>query len=318
MLFQAAKTSRNLSGATIKRAFASSSFISVPGTASRFFRNCAPRHEPSPHCFSFHSSSRRMSEAPRHAKHTNGLREATSPYLLQHAHNPVNWVQWSQKALAQAASEDKMVFLSSGYASCHWCHVMAHESFEDESIAKVMNDNFVCIKLDREERPDVDAAYMTFIQATSGRGGWPMSVFLTSQGEPLFGGTYFPPPMFLELMNKLTSLWKNDRERCLASARDIAAQLRQVAGAGKSHSSTLPELSLLTKAVQHWLVSYDHKHGGEYSDIPSRKQHSCIARVWQRTKVPFATEYVSSPASYRCGGILEKRLAIVDAKCRNI
>lgn len=141
---------------------------------------------------------------------------------------------------------------------------MAHESFEDEKVARVLNEHFVCVKVDREERPDVDAAYMTFVQATSGRGGWPMSVFLTSEGEPLFGGTYFPPPMFVELIGKLTSLWTSDRERCLASARDISAQLRDVAQAGIAGTGweDLPDATLAAKTLRHWLVSFDSQDGG--------------------------------------------------------
>lgn len=212
---------------------------------------------------------RSVSSASGNTPHTNGLIHATSPYLLQHAHNPVDWVPWSQDALDRAKAEGKMIFLSSGYAACHWCHVMAHESFEDEAIANVMNENFVCIKLDREERPDVDAAFMTFVQATSGRGGWPMSVFLTPEAEPLFGGTYFPPPMFTELIGKLTHLWGSDRERCLSSARDIATQLREVAQQGMSKDGTadLPGLSVISKAARHWLLSHDMRNGG-FGDAP--------------------------------------------------
>lgn len=197
-------------------------------------------------------------------EYNNALIHSTSPYLLQHAHNPVDWQPWSQAALDQAKREGKMIFLSSGYSACHWCHVMAHESFENISIAKELNESFVCVKVDREERPDVDAAYMTFIQATSGRGGWPMSVFLTSDGEPLFGGTYFPPPMFKELIERLTTLWNEDRQRCLSSARDISQQLRQVASAGIAGTdwSDLPSLNVTAKTLKHWLLSFDQENGG--------------------------------------------------------
>lgn len=197
-------------------------------------------------------------------EYNNALLRSTSPYLLQHAHNPVDWQPWSQNAIDQAKREGKMIFLSSGYSACHWCHVMAHESFENLSIAKMLNESFVCIKVDREERPDVDAAYMTFVQATSGRGGWPMSVFLTSDGEPLFGGTYFPPPMFKELIERLTGLWTEDRQRCLLSAKDISEQLRQVAAAGIAGTgwSDLPSLDVTAKTLKHWLLSFDQENGG--------------------------------------------------------
>lgn len=135
------------------------------------------------------------------------------------------------------------------------CHVMAHESFEDEGIAKILNDNFVCVKVDREERPDVDSAYMSFVQATSGRGGWPLSAFLTSSGEPLFGGTYFPPPMFIELLEKLIGLWGNERSKCLRSAGDIADQLRSMATSGLAGLgwNDLPKLDIVQKGIKHWL-----------------------------------------------------------------
>jgi hypothetical protein len=123
----------------------------------------------------------------------NALSRETSPYLLQHAQNPVDWLPWSEEAFQQARAEDKPVFLSIGYSTCHWCHVMEHESFENEQVAAVMNHHFINIKVDREERPDIDAAYMAYVQATTGQGGWPMSVWLTPDGKPVFGGTYFPP-----------------------------------------------------------------------------------------------------------------------------
>ena len=123
----------------------------------------------------------------------NQLIHETSPYLLQHADNPVDWMAWTHETLEKARSEDKPIFLSIGYAACHWCHVMAHESFESPDIAALLNQNFICIKVDREERPDVDSIYMDAVVAMTGSGGWPMSVFLTPEGQPFYGGTYFPP-----------------------------------------------------------------------------------------------------------------------------
>ena len=124
---------------------------------------------------------------------TNQLIHETSPYLLQHAENPVNWFPWSEQALQLAREENKPIFLSIGYAACHWCHVMAHESFEDPQIAALLNQSFISIKVDREERPDIDSIYMNAVVAMTGQGGWPMSVFLTPDGKPFYGGTYFPP-----------------------------------------------------------------------------------------------------------------------------
>src|SRR5687767_638806 len=123
----------------------------------------------------------------------NRLAHESSPYLLQHAHNPVDWYPWGAEAFEKAKREGKPVLLSVGYSTCHWCHVMERESFENAEIAKLMNEHFVCVKVDREERPDVDRIYMTFVQATTGGGGWPMTVFLTPEGKPFYGGTYFPP-----------------------------------------------------------------------------------------------------------------------------
>ena len=124
---------------------------------------------------------------------SNRLADSTSPYLLQHADNPVDWYEWDETALERARAEDKPIFLSIGYAACHWCHVMAHESFEDPETAAIMNEHFINIKVDREERPDIDSLYMDAVVAMTGQGGWPMSVFLTPEGQPFYGGTYFPP-----------------------------------------------------------------------------------------------------------------------------
>lgn len=168
----------------------------------------------------------------------NALSNETSPYLLQHAHNPVDWVPWSEEAFKKAAEEDKLVFLSIGYSTCHWCHVMERESFENEAIAAVMNRNFVCVKVDREERPDIDATYMAFVQATTGQGGWPMSVWLTPQGEPVVGGTYFPPEDrygragFPKLCMEIGRLWKEDRKRMEESAAKVMEHLRGEAREG--------------------------------------------------------------------------------------
>src|SRR5437764_2100976 len=126
-------------------------------------------------------------------KHTNRLISETSPYLLQHAHNPVDWYPWCDEALQKARQEDKPILLSIGYSACHWCHVMERESFENEQIAALMNQDFVCIKVDREERPDIDSIYMQALQAMTRQGGWPMTMFLTPEGKPFHGGTYFPP-----------------------------------------------------------------------------------------------------------------------------
>src|ERR671923_2472145 len=145
----------------------------------------------------------------------NRLIHATSPYLLQHAYNPVDWYEWGPEAFERARREDKPILLSVGYAACHWCHVMAHESFEDPDTASLMNERFVNVKVDREERPDVDAIYMDAVQAMSGQGGWPMTVFLTPDGAPFFAGTYFPPtdrhglPGFRRVLGAIAEAWRD-------------------------------------------------------------------------------------------------------------
>ena len=164
--------------------------------------------------------------------HTNRLADEKSPYLLQHAHNPVDWYAWNSEAFEKARKEDKPIFLSIGYSTCHWCHVMERESFESEEIAEVLNRYFVPVKVDREERPDVDRIYMTFVQATTGGGGWPMSVWLTPELRPFFGGTYFPPdsrwgrPGFRQVLEQLAMAWQNNRKQVLDSGEDILEQLK--------------------------------------------------------------------------------------------
>ncbi len=166
---------------------------------------------------------------------SNALIHETSPYLLQHAHNPVDWNAWSDEVFARARTEDKLVFLSVGYSTCHWCHVMEHETFENERMAEVMNHHFINVKVDREERPDIDATYMAYVQATSGQGGWPMSVWLTPAGKPVFGGTYFPPedrqgrPGFQRVCHELARLWRDDRAKMESSAARAMEHLQREA-----------------------------------------------------------------------------------------
>ena len=174
--------------------------------------------------------------APNQAKHgeraskkyTNRLAKETSPYLLLHAHNPVNWYPWGPEALAEAKKKNKLIFLSIGYSSCYWCHVMERESFTNEKIAAYMNEHFVSIKVDREERPDVDDIYMTSLHVLGGRGGWPLSMFLTPDAKPITGGTYYPPEDkygrlgFLTVLNKIQGAWEKQREKLLKQADTVA------------------------------------------------------------------------------------------------
>src|ERR1700755_3291350 len=163
---------------------------------------------------------------------TNLLASETSPYLLQHAENPVDWYPWGPDAFARARAEDKPVLVSIGYAACHWCHVMEHESFEDAAVAALMNESFVCIKVDREERPDVDAIYMDAVQAMTGRGGWPLNAFLTPDGIPFWAGPYFPPeprhnlPAWRALVEAISDAWHDQREEIAQTTQSILPRLQ--------------------------------------------------------------------------------------------
>ena len=189
----------------------------------------------------------------------NRLANETSPYLLQHADNPVDWYPWGEEALQAAHDADKPIFLSIGYSACHWCHVMAHESFESEEVARILNEHFVGIKVDREERPDLDQIYMTAVQALTGSGGWPMSVFLTPEGHPFYGGTYFPPtqrygmPSFTQVLEAIVAGWHSRRDELVASHKQltaIRAQQRDAHERIKSHHLVaLAHLRTLVKAM---------------------------------------------------------------------
>jgi len=176
----------------------------------------------------------------------NRLGRERSPYLLQHANNPVDWYPWGDEAFAAARRGNKPIFLSIGYSTCHWCHVMEHESFENAEVARLLNESFVAVKVDREERPDVDRVYMAFVQSTTGAGGWPMSVFLTPDLKPFFGGTYFPPtsrwgrPGFVDLLQEISRVWTHDRARVDFAAAELFDRLKTVSGAdGRSRAETV-------------------------------------------------------------------------------
>ena len=205
-------------------------------------------------------------QTPARPEHTNGLAHEKSPYLLQHAHNPVDWYPWGDEAFAKARRENKPIFLSVGYSTCHWCHVMAHESFENEEIAEIMNREFVNIKVDREERPDVDRVYMTFVQATTGGGGWPMSVWLTPDLKPFVGGTYFPPedrygqPGFKKVLERIAATWKENHDKVVEQGDKIVAALRESQSTEATENRI--DAAILDAAYQQIERSYDPKEGG--------------------------------------------------------
>ena len=191
----------------------------------------------------------------------NRLIHSASPYLLQHARNPVQWYEWGDEAFEQAARENKPIFLSIGYSTCHWCHVMGRESFADAQVAEVLNRDFIAIKLDREERPDVDHVYMTFVQATTGHGGWPMSVWLTPDRQPIVGGTYFPKGHFLQALGRIAHLWEQDPLALQARAEHIAGELAHMT-AGTPADGDLPGQEILDAAVRDLVSQYDEADGG--------------------------------------------------------
>ncbi len=199
--------------------------------------------------------------------HTNRLANEKSPYLLQHAHNPVDWYPWGEEAFAKAKKENKPILLSIGYSTCHWCHVMERESFENEQIARLMNDWFVSIKVDREERPDVDRAYMFFVQATTGSGGWPMTVVLTPDLKPVFGGTYFPPEDrdgmrgFPTVLTKIHEAWEKDQGKLAEMAEGFTRALRAEL-AGEVKPTGPMRLPLLGKATAEYKLQFDEERGG--------------------------------------------------------
>ena len=229
----------------------------------------------------------------------NRLIREKSPYLLQHAHNPVDWFAWGEEAFAKARREDKPIFLSVGYSTCHWCHVMERESFENDAIADALNRNFVPVKVDREERPDIDRIYMLFVQSATGSGGWPMSVWLTPEGKPFYGGTYFPPdnrygrPGFGAVLESLARAWKSDRARVEESGAKVVEQLRELGqgGTGGGFAKQDLERTFLT-----FRRMYDARLGGFGSapKFPRPVIHNFLLRYYASTRNEEALEMVSA------------------------
>ena len=230
----------------------------------------------------------------------NRLGQEQSPYLLQHAHNPVDWYPWGDEAFARARGEDKPIFLSIGYSTCNWCHVMEHESFESEAIAELLNRDFISIKVDREERPDVDRVYMAFVQATTGAGGWPMSVWLTPTLQPFYGGTYYPPqsqwgrPGFHEVLTEISRAWREDRDQVVESAEQITARLADMSRPTSHADAAAPGVEALTNTVRQFKSSFDRRRGG-FGDAPKFPRPSellFLLREYARTSDDEARDMV--------------------------
>ncbi|MCW3104751.1 MAG: thioredoxin [Bacteroidetes bacterium] len=194
-------------------------------------------------------------------KHTNDLIHESSPYLLQHAHNPVNWHAWNDEALEKAKREDKLILVSVGYSACHWCHVMEHESFEDETVAAIMNDHFVCIKVDREERPDIDQVYMLAVQLMTGHGGWPLNCFALPDGRPIYGGTYFPKKQWINVLLNLTDLYNTDKDKALEYAERLTEGVK-LAELVKVKEPEELSAEILGRCYENWRSRFDRVEGG--------------------------------------------------------
>jgi hypothetical protein len=233
--------------------------------------------------------------------HTNQLADQKSPYLLQHAHNPVDWYPWGPTAFEKAQRENKPIFLSIGYSTCHWCHVMERESFENQQTADILNRDFVAIKVDREERPDIDRIYMTFVQATTGSGGWPMSVWLTPDLQPFFGGTYFPPvnrfghPGFPAVLTQIATAWRTQHAQILDSARDTVEQLRKQVQVQPTHTGWADiDAATIDTGFFVFRRTFDSHLGGfgGAPKFPRPSVHNFLLRYYARTKSEDALEMV--------------------------
>jgi uncharacterized protein len=244
----------------------------------------------------------------------NTLAGATSPYLRQHADNPVHWQQWTPEALAEAASRDVPILLSIGYAACHWCHVMAHESFEDDQVAAAMNAAFVCVKVDREERPDLDAVYMNATVALTGHGGWPMTCFLTPDGRPFFCGTYYPKPQFLQLLSAVADMWHTRRRDVERAGDQVASELRKLSSGLPGSGPDLAP-SLCDAAVDAVMDDEDVDRGGFLTNqtgapkFPPSALLEALLRSYERTGDPSPLAVVQRTATAMARGGIYDQLA---------
>jgi len=195
--------------------------------------------------------------------HTNALINETSPYLLQHAHNPVHWVAWSEEVFEQAKREDKLVLISVGYSACHWCHVMEHECFEDEEVAALMNQHFINVKVDREERPDVDQVYMTAVQLMTQRGGWPLNCFTLPDGRPIYGGTYFPKEQWMHILRSLEHMYRTDRPKALEYAEKLHEGVANSELIDRPLEVDQLEEERLHELILRWSRNFDRMEGGD-------------------------------------------------------
>lgn len=219
-------------------------------------------------------------------KYTNALIHETSPYLLQHAHNPVNWYAWNDEVLEKAKSENKLILISVGYSACHWCHVMEHESFEDENVAKLMNDYFICIKVDREERPDIDQVYMMAVQLMTGQGGWPLNCFALPDGRPIYGGTYFPKQSWMNILLNLADVYQHEPEKVIDYAKQLTEGVKLAELVKINSNEKAFTFETLQKSVNNWMPRFDNTDGGpnKAPKFPLPNNYQFLLRYAHHTK----------------------------------
>lgn len=229
-------------------------------------------------------------------EYTNDLINETSPYLLQHAHNPVDWYAWNDETLKKAKDEDKLILISIGYSACHWCHVMEHESFEDSTVAAYMNENFICIKVDREERPDVDQVYMNAVQLMTGRGGWPLNCFALPDGRPLFGGTYFQKDQWMEVMDKVKTIWVDQREQAFEYATNLTNGVQQSELIVANPNEAKFEMADLDAFWKKWSTLVDRVDGGpdRAPKFPIPNNFQYLMRYAHQTENEDVMDYVNT------------------------
>ena len=247
-------------------------------------------------------------EMTKHA-YTNDLINETSPYLLQHAHNPVNWYAWNDETLELAKKQNKLIIISIGYAACHWCHVMEHESFEDVEVAQVMNDNFINIKIDREERPDIDQVYMNAVQLMTGQGGWPLNCITLPDGRPIYGGTYFPKKNWIQLLTQLSDLYISDPEKTIEYAESLTEGVKNSELITLNTDDAIFSKSDLETALENWKSKMDFKLGGNNfaPKFPMPTNYDFLLRYAFQTENKELLEYTNTTLTQMAyGGIYDQ------------
>ena len=255
-------------------------YLIILGSLLFFTTSCNSQHE--------------KNDMTEEHKYTNSLVNETSPYLLQHAHNPVNWHPWNEENLAKAKKEDKLLLISIGYSACHWCHVMEHESFEDSAVAKVMNDNFICIKVDREERPDVDQIYMTAVQLMNNRGGWPLNCIALPNGQPFWGGTYFRKDDWKKQILQMANIYKTDKNRVIEFAGRLTKGIQQTENIVENTDEIDFKWKDLDNMVSPWSEKFDNTEGGTNGapKFPMPNAYNFLLKYGHLSNNPEVSEHV--------------------------